>query len=62
MNELKQNQQHITMLMIERIWKEDFDWFDIGGSGSIYSKELKIAMRALGFGSTKDPDHVIRCR
>ena len=29
--------------------KEAFDLFDTDGSGSIDSKELKVAMRALGF-------------
>jgi centrin-1 len=29
--------------------KEAFDLFDTDGSGSIDAKELKVAMRALGF-------------
>ena len=29
--------------------KEAFDLFDTDGSGNIDSKELKVAMRALGF-------------
>ena len=34
--------------------KEAFDLFDTDGSGSIDSKELKVAMRALGFEPRKD--------
>ena len=38
---------------IEEI-KEAFDLFDTSGSGTIESKELKVALRALGFEPTKD--------
>ena len=34
--------------------KEAFDLFDTSGSGTIESKELKVALRALGFEPTKD--------
>merc|ERR1711916_115931 len=34
--------------------KEAFDLFDTDGSGEIDSKELKVAMRALGFEPKKD--------
>ena len=34
--------------------KEAFDLFDTDGSGTIDSKELKVAMRALGFEPKKD--------
>merc|ERR1712156_882292 len=34
--------------------KEAFDLFDTGGSGEIDSKELKVAMRALGFEPKKE--------
>ena len=34
--------------------KEAFDLFDTDGSGEIDSKELKVAMRALGFESKRD--------
>merc|ERR1711907_521859 len=34
--------------------KEAFDLFDTDGSGNIDSKELKVAMRALGFESKKE--------
>merc|ERR1712225_112297 len=34
--------------------KEAFDLFDTDGSGSIDSKELKVAMRALGFEPKKE--------
>lgn len=34
--------------------KEAFDLFDSDGSGTIDAKELKVAMRALGFEPTKD--------
>merc|ERR1711871_332161 len=34
--------------------KEAFDLFDADGSGSIDSKELKVAMRALGFEPKKE--------
>ena len=34
--------------------KEAFDLFDTDGSGSIDAKELKVAMRALGFEPKKD--------
>jgi len=36
--------------------KEAFDLFDTDGSGSIDSKELKVAMRALGFEPKKRRD------
>ncbi|CAE7369472.1 CTN [Symbiodinium necroappetens] len=35
--------------------KEAFDLFDTDGSGEIDSKELKVAMRALGFEPKKAP-------
>merc|ERR1711964_278499 len=34
--------------------KEAFDLFDIDGSGTIDAKELKVAMRALGFEPKKE--------
>ena len=34
--------------------KEAFDLFDTDGSGFIDAKELKVAMRALGFEPSKD--------
>ena len=34
--------------------REAFDLFDTDGSGSIDAKELKVAMKALGFEPTKD--------
>jgi len=34
--------------------KEAFDLFDTDGSGEIDAKELKVAMRALGFEPKKD--------
>uniref|UniRef100_A0A8D0GVN2 Calglandulin n=1 Tax=Sphenodon punctatus TaxID=8508 RepID=A0A8D0GVN2_SPHPU len=34
--------------------REAFDLFDTDGSGSIYVKELKVAMRALGFEPKKE--------
>lgn len=34
--------------------QEAFDLFDTDGSGSIDAKEIKVAMRALGFEPTKD--------
>merc|ERR1712054_594658 len=34
--------------------KEAFDLFDTDGSGNIDAKELKVAMRALGFEPKKD--------
>ena len=34
--------------------KEAFDLFDTDGSGSIDAKELKVAMRALGFEPKKE--------
>ena len=34
--------------------KEAFDLFDTCGFGSIHSKELKVAMRALGFEPKKE--------
>ena len=34
--------------------KEAFDLFDTDGSGSIDAKELKVAMRALGFEPRKE--------
>ena len=37
--------------------KEAFDLFDTDGSGEIDSKELKVAMRALGFEPKKEDWH-----
>ena len=34
--------------------KEAFDLFDTDGSGNIDQKELKVAMRALGFESKRE--------
>merc|ERR1711900_26055 len=34
--------------------KEAFDLFDTDGSGTIHAKELKVAMRALGFEPKKE--------
>merc|ERR1712062_290609 len=34
--------------------REAFDLFDADGSGTIYAKELKVAMRALGFEPKKE--------
>jgi len=43
--------------------KEAFDLFDTDGSGSIDSKELKVAMRALGFEpKRRDTENDLRCR
>ena len=41
-------QKELTEEQTQEI-KEAFDLFDTDGSGSIDSKELKVAMRALGF-------------
>ena len=41
--------------------KKAFDLFDTSGSGTIEAKELKVALRALGFEPTKeDIDQLIR--
>ena len=41
--------------------KDAFDLFDTSGSGTIEPKELKVALRALGFQPTKeDIDTLIR--
>ena len=41
--------------------KQAFDLFDTSGSGTIEPKELKVALRALGFQPTKeDIDTLIR--
>jgi Ca2+-binding EF-hand superfamily protein len=34
--------------------REAFDQFDTGGSGAIDAKELKVAMRTLGFELSRD--------
>jgi centrin-1 len=34
--------------------REAFDLFDTDGSGTIEAKDLKVAMRALGFDATKE--------
>ena len=34
--------------------KEAYDLFDTSGSGTIEAKELKVALRALGFEPSKD--------
>ena len=34
--------------------KEAFDLFDADGNGTIDAKELKVAMRALGFNASKE--------
>ena len=38
----------------QEIFKEAFDLFVTDGSGSIDAKELKVAMRALGFEPKKE--------
>lgn len=51
----KQNpyKQELSDSQKEQI-KEAFDLFDTSGSGTIESKELKVALRALGFEPSKD--------
>ena len=39
--------------------KDAFDLFDTSGSGTIESKELKVALRALGFDPKKDELRVL---
>lgn len=53
-NETKDN-KHIELSEEQRQEvREAFDLFDTEGSGTIDAKELKVAMRALGFVTTKD--------
>ena len=49
----KGKQKELTEEQKQEI-KEAFDLFDTDGSGEIDSKELKVAMRALGFEPTND--------
>merc|ERR1740117_1675584 len=49
----KKNRFELTEEQRQEI-KEAFDLFDTDGSGSIDSKELKVAMRALGFEPKKE--------
>lgn len=48
----KQQQHELTADQKQEI-REAFDLFDSDGSGTIEVKELKVAMRALGFEPTK---------
>ncbi|KAJ1536327.1 Centrin-1, partial [Nowakowskiella sp. JEL0078] len=54
-NSAKQRQQHqdLTPEQKQEI-REAFDLFDVDGSGTIDVKELKVAMRALGFEPKKE--------
>lgn len=49
----KKNKTNLTTEQKEEI-KEAFDLFDTEGSGKIDAKELKVAMRALGFEPKKE--------
>jgi centrin-1 len=49
----KKNKSNLTAEQKEEI-KEAFDLFDTEGSGKIDAKELKVAMRALGFEPKKE--------
>lgn len=49
----KKNKSNLTNEQKEEI-KEAFDLFDTEGSGKIDAKELKVAMRALGFEPKKE--------
>ena len=49
----KRNRMTLTEEQRQEI-KEAFDLFDTDGSGKIDAKELKVAMRALGFESKKE--------
>lgn len=49
----KPKQPELTNSQKQEI-REAFDLFDTDGSGTIEVKELKVAMRALGFEPTKD--------
>ena len=49
----KKNKSNLTTEQKEEI-KEAFDLFDTEGSGKIDAKELKVAMRALGFEPKKE--------
>lgn len=51
--EKKQSRQGLTEEQKQEI-REAFDLFDTDGSGSIDAKELKVAMRALGFEPKKE--------
>ena len=46
--------QYLCLRRQKQEIKEAFDLFDTDGSGSIDSKELKVAMRALGFEPKKE--------
>ena len=45
--------QELTLSQKDEI-KKAFDLFDTSGSGTIEAKELKVALRALGFEPTKE--------
>jgi centrin-1 len=49
----KQGSSELTEEQKQEI-REAFDLFDTDGSGTIDTKELKVAMRALGFEATKE--------
>merc|ERR1719159_1476042 len=53
MNQGGKKQKELTDEQKQEI-KEAFDLFDTDGSGNIDSKELKVAMRALGFEPKKE--------
>merc|ERR1712146_393307 len=53
MNQGGKKQKELTEEQKQEI-KEAFDLFDTDGSGSIDAKELKVAMRALGFELKKE--------
>ncbi|KAI9137157.1 Centrin-1 [Paraphysoderma sedebokerense] len=52
-NRTKQSRPELTPEQKQEI-REAFDLFDTDGSGTIDSKELKVAMRALGFEPKKE--------
>ena len=45
--------QELSLAQKDEI-KKAFDLFDTSGSGTIEAKELKVALRALGFDPTKE--------
>ena len=49
----KQRREELNPEQINDI-KQAFDLFDQGGTGTIESKELKVALRALGFDPSKE--------
>ena len=50
----KKNQKHELTESQKNEIKQAFDLFDTSGSGTIESKELKVALRALGFEPSKE--------